>query len=162
MPLRPRFSSLRRLAVVPLIAAALAAPAIAGDTGQLQFMCTVFLDVPAAFHASLDACRKVDPDSVPVLQSLFEQWQRTQAADQPRVRELVLGALEAQGTPEEVRQLVSELKTASAPGGPLIAGSFPVVSVRAFDCETLIPASLRGQDLMIKFHDYAAQWPAVH
>ncbi len=147
--------------VAGLLGAALAAPAAAGGTGQLQFLGTSYLDVPAAFAASLEACRKVDPASVPALKASFEHWRATQAADQPRLQQLVLQALRQQGTPEQVDQLVAELKAAAAPGGPLVQNNFPTASLRPQDCERSIPDALSGKDLMINFHDYVAKWPAV-
>ena len=155
---RPLSAFTRAAFAAVLASARLCAPAIAAGTGDLQFIYTAFLDVPRAFQASLAACRQVDPASVPALQAAFDTWQRTQAPDQPRLRELVLDALKQQGAPDEVAEFVAQAKAATAPGGEMVADNFPTASLRAQDCEKSLPAALSGRELMINFHDYVVNW----
>ena len=150
----PRRALLSRVVPVALLAAMLSMPAQAADTGDLQYVYTAFLDVPAAFKASLAACRKVAPKTVPALEREFEHWRTTHAADQPLLQQLLIGAMRERGAPDEVDAMLVELKAASAPGGPIVAEHFPTASVQVRDCEIGIPAALSGKDLMINFHDY--------
>ena len=147
-----------RVALAAASLAALCAGARASEPAQIQYLYTVFLDVPAAFERTLAECRKVDPDSVPALKADFAAWQKTHALWQPRMRSLVLGQLKQRGTPEQVDRMVAELKSAAGRDGPLAAANFPAVAVRPFDCEHTLREHLSGRDLMINVRDYVQQW----
>ena len=152
-------SSLRwRAALVAALLGAFVATAAASEPGNIQYLYTVFLDVPAAFGRTLAECRKVDPDSVPALEADFAAWQKTHAPWQPRLRGLVLSQLKQRGTPEQVDRMVADLKAAAGRDGPLVAENFPAVAVRPFDCEHALRERLSGRGLMINFRDYVRQW----
>ena len=149
-----------RAVPVAALLAGLCATARASEPGNIQYLYTVFLDVPAAFERTLAECRKIAPASVAPLEADFAAWRATHAAWQPRLRALVLVQLRSKGTPEQVDRMVADLKAAAAPDGPLVAKYFPGVAVRVHDCEKALPERLSGRDLMINFRDYVQRWSA--
>lgn len=136
---------------------ALAMPAQADPIGEYQYLYTAFIDIDALFPNTLRACEQVDPATVEALRSAYAEWKATHAPYQAEVRQLVTERIRqrvgAQQVDEVIRGLTQEANTRLAavyfPQNYRFKGNY--------FCAAILPANLRGEDLMIKFKDYVEE-----
>lgn len=146
---------MRKLLLAPLLA--MLSLSASSSTGELQFLYTAFLDVQGLFPKTLAACTRADPSTTEPLQALFEKWRVKNAAFQPELQRLIrknfiekLGEEKANAFLQQIQIDVKKtLAPLHFPQDHEFKGNY--------FCTRLLPRDLKGEDLMLNFHEYVIE-----